>query len=125
MPPSPAILAADTNDRNLQLLSQFLGRAGFIITSVTTLDALDAALEQIESGYDLALIDLSGFDENIWNCCDRLNQHQIPWLGVCLANQENTMQQEGYRHGTRGLLVKPLSIETLVNAVRSVLEGNT
>ena len=123
MIPGLAILAADTNGRNLQLLAQFLGRAGFHVIAAANLDEFDAILDSPETGYDLALVDLSGFDESILDRCDRLHQRHIPWLAFCLAHQEQTAKQVGYRHGTRGVLVKPLSAEALVRVVQDVVES--
>ncbi|MFT5088159.1 MAG: CheY-like chemotaxis protein [Candidatus Latescibacterota bacterium] len=123
MTDSPAILAADTNDCNLRLLMQVLSKAGYRVESATNLADLDQTLTKHDTGFGLALIDVSGFDVNIWGYCDRLNKRAIPWLAFCLAHQEMEVQRRGYRYGTRGVLVKPITAEMLIRTIHEVLES--
>jgi len=75
----PAILVVDSNRANLELISQELGRGGYTILSTASLEELDQAIEGKER-FALSLIDLSGFDERIWERCEELNKAKIPFI---------------------------------------------
>ena len=57
----PVILAVDHNSRNLELLSQFLGREGYQTRTAADLQEFDQALAEAD-GIELALVDIAGFD---------------------------------------------------------------
>lgn len=118
---SSAILAADSNDRNLELLTQLLGKADYRVEGTSELADLDLKLAKTAVEFELALIDVSGFDASIWQRCDRLNRLGVPWLAFCAAHQEVEVQQQGYRYGIRGVLVKPVDGEALVRTIHDVL----
>ena len=64
----PVILTVDRNHRNLELLSQFLGREGYQTRTAATLEEFDQALAEA-NGIGLALVDIAGFDCTIWERC--------------------------------------------------------
>ena len=59
------ILAVDSNQRNLELLSQVLTKEGYSMRLVSNLDEFSAAITQPDE-IGLALVDISGFDRRIW-----------------------------------------------------------
>jgi DNA-binding response OmpR family regulator len=117
----PLILAVDRNPRNLELLGQFLDREGFQTVTAISLESLDQILSQ-SLPIQLVLIDISGFDRQIWNYCEHLRAKEIPFL-VLLPKQSVAVQQEGLSHGARGMLVKPLVSQQLLGMIRSLLES--
>jgi DNA-binding response OmpR family regulator len=120
MPDSPCILALDHNRRNLELLAQFLGQAGFKVHPVGSLEDLDGALaEGIE--VSLALLDLAGFDSRIWERCDQLRQRGIPFL-VISPKPGPALQRAGLSRGAKGVLVKPLSSQALLGMIRMLVK---
>lgn len=105
------VLAVCHNTRNLELLTQFLQREGYPAMRAATLPELDEALEE-PSGLSLALIDLSGFDAQIWQRCDRLHRDGIPFLLIS-AGRSRALRKEGLRRGARDVLGKPLAMQEL------------
>jgi len=116
----PMILAVDRNHRNLELLSQFLGREGYQTRPAATLEEFDQALAEA-NGIGLALVDIAGFDRAIWERCEELRHHKIPFL-VLSPRQSAAIQQASLTHGARGVLIKPLVVRELLGLIRSLLE---
>ncbi|PSB05302.1 response regulator [Merismopedia glauca] len=117
---SPLLLAVDRNPRNLELLKQFLDRSGFQTITAHSLEGLAQTLAET-SQIQLALIDISGFDRQIWTYCEQLRSQQIPFL-ILLPKQSTAIQEEGLSHGAQGMLVKPLVTRELLALIRSFLE---
>jgi DNA-binding response OmpR family regulator len=115
----PVILAVDHNHRNLELLGQFLGREGYQTRTAATLEEFDEALAGADD-IGLALVDIMGFDRTIWQRCEELRHHKIPFL-VLSPKHTAALQQESLTHGARGVLVKPLVVKELLGLVRSLL----
>jgi DNA-binding response OmpR family regulator len=117
---APLILAVDRNPRNVELLRQFLGKAGYELLAATTPDEFDRALAASED-IKVALVDIGGFDRSIWERCEGLRARQIPFL-VLSPKQSTALQQTSLTHGARGVLVKPLVVKELLGIIRSLLE---
>lgn len=119
MKQKPLILTVDRNCCNLELLAQFLGKKGYQSLGATSLKEFEQALTS-EANINLVLIDIAGFDHNIWNLCERLRDEQIPFL-VISPRQSAAIQQESLAHGARSMLVKPLVLKELLRFIRSLL----
>jgi len=113
------ILAVDRNHRNLELLSQFLGREGYQTRPAATLEEFDQALAEA-NGIGLALVDIAGFDRAIWERCEGLRRHKIPFL-VLSPKQSAAIQHASLTHGASGVLIKPLVVRELLGLIRSLL----
>ena len=113
------ILVVDRTQRNLELLVQFLSQHGYRTLTGANLEELDQILAAPQR-IALALVDIGGFDRRIWLRCERLLERQVPFL-VLAHRQSATIQQESLVHGARGVLVKPLTIQTLLGSIRSLL----
>lgn len=120
MKDNPLILAVDRNHKNLELLTQFLGREGYQVVAVSSIEEFEQALINSKE-IDLALVDIAGFDRRIWEVCDRLRAENIPFF-VLSHKQNVAIQQESLTHGARSMLVKPLVIKELLLIIRSLLE---
>jgi DNA-binding response OmpR family regulator len=120
MKATSVILAVDRNHRNLELLSQFLGREGYGMRTAATLEEFDRVLAEAD-GIGLALVDIAGFDRTIWERCERLRHHKIPFL-VLSPRQSAAIQQVSITHGARGVLIKPLIVKDLLGLIHSLLE---
>ncbi|NJL69838.1 MAG: response regulator [Microcoleus sp. SM1_3_4] len=117
---SSIILAVDCNQRNLELLAKFLDRAGYrTIDWFVVLEEFAAALDR-RAKIGMALVDISGFDRRIWECCEQLRNQQIPFL-VLSPKQSAAIQQESLCRGARSMLVKPLTVKELLGIVSSLL----
>ncbi|NJM60825.1 MAG: response regulator transcription factor [Oscillatoriales cyanobacterium RU_3_3] len=116
---SSIILAVDCNQRNLELLAKFLDRAGYRTIAVCSFEEFAAALDR-PAKIGMALVDISGFDRRIWECCEQLRNQQIPFL-VLSPKQSAAIQQESLCRGARSMLVKPLTVKELLGIVSSLL----
>jgi DNA-binding response OmpR family regulator len=123
MKATPVILVVDHNRRNLELLSQFIGRGGYQTRTVAGLEEFDLALmapDQIA----LALVDIAGFDRSIWERCEALRHHKIPFL-VLSPRQSAAIQQTSLTHGAHGVLVKPLTVKDLLGLICGLVQEAT
>jgi DNA-binding response OmpR family regulator len=116
----PLILAVNSNQRNLDLLEQFLVKNGYAVVSASSLDEFSQALQGGES-IRLALVDITGFDPRIWEQCKGLREKEIPFI-IVSPRQISTVQQAEIPRGAQGVLVKPLATQELLGLMRGLLE---
>lgn len=117
------ILTLDRNQRNLDLLSQFLVKAGYKTLPVVSLPELDQFLNSYDPSTEivsLALVDISGFGGQIWQYCAQLHTNNIPLL-IISPKQSAALQQESLTHGAHGMLVKPLVVKDLLKIVATLV----
>jgi DNA-binding response OmpR family regulator len=69
----------------------------------------------------VAIIDLTGFDESIWDCCKKLRKKSIPLLIISPGNNQKALWA-GYEHGASGVLKKPVQMHELANYIRSLID---
>ncbi|MGB3267037.1 MAG: response regulator [Microcoleus sp.] len=113
------ILAVDRNQRNLELLAQFLNNEGYQMLAASSLEDVARAIGQ-PAKIGMALVDISGFDRRIWDCCEQLRNHQIPFL-ILSSKQSAAIGHESLCRGARSILVKPLIVRDLLSVVHSLL----
>lgn len=113
------ILLVNHLPRNLQLLAEFLGKEGYKTISAGSYAEFDEALSQ-DLPINGALVDISGFDANIWQRCEMLRAAKIPFL-VVSPQQSAAIQQAGLSHGARSVMTKPLVIKELIGVIQSIL----
>lgn len=65
----------------------------------------------------MALVDIAGFDQRIWERCERMRDERVPFL-VIYPQQRAAIQAESLRHGARGVLVKPLVQRELLGLMK-------
>ncbi|MCC3409933.1 MAG: response regulator transcription factor [Microcoleus sp. PH2017_10_PVI_O_A] len=113
------ILAVDRNQRNLQLLAQFLNKEGYHTIAADSFEEFARAIGE-PARIGMALVDISGFDPRIWDCCEQLRNHQIPFL-ILSPRQSAAIGRESLSRGARSMLVKPLIVRDLLSIVHSLL----
>lgn len=113
------ILLVNHLPRNLQLLADFLGKEGYSTVSASTYSELDELLAR-RTPFDGALVDIAGYDAQIWARCEQLRAAKIPFL-VVSPQQSAAIQQAGLAHGARSVMVKPLVIKELIGVIKSIL----
>jgi DNA-binding response OmpR family regulator len=114
------LLLVNRLPRNLQLLADFLAKEGYPTVSTATYREIDQALanQQLLAG---ALVDITGFDAEIWARCEKLRTAKIPFL-VVSPRQSAAIQQASLSHGAKGVMVKPLVVKELIGVIQSILE---
>jgi DNA-binding response OmpR family regulator len=115
---APLILAVNHNRRNLDLLVQFLSQDGYRILAVTSLEEFDRALSA-EQRIEMAVVDITGFDQSIWRHCDQMRRKQLPYLVLASRREAAGILHLGYTHGARYVLAKPMTKK----ALRLILNG--
>jgi DNA-binding response OmpR family regulator len=120
MKANASILLVNVNQRNLQLLSEFLRKEGYATSSASSLEEFDQILAG-EHNVGLALVDITGFEQGIWQRCEQLRSKQRPFL-VISPRQSVAIQQASLSHGARGVMIKPLVVKELIELVKSMLE---
>ncbi|MFP3879676.1 MAG: response regulator [Dehalococcoidia bacterium] len=113
------ILVVDSNRGNLGLLSQQLEQAGYGTLGAASLEQFDEAIRGKEK-IALALVDVSEFDQNIWEHCDELSKGKLPFI-VISPHRSPAIQRESMEHGASGLLIKPLDFKELMEHIHAVL----
>jgi len=113
------VLIVGSERANLKLLSQQLMKEGYDTLSAVSLEELDQAI-QGRKEIVLSLIDLSSFDQRIWERCEELRKAKIPFI-IISPQRSPTVQRDSMKHGASGLLVKPLSIKELMEYIHTLL----
>jgi DNA-binding response OmpR family regulator len=106
--------------RNLQLLVDFLTKEGYATLTATSYGEFDQILNQ-QQAIAGSLIDIAGFDSQIWTRCEQLRAAKIPFL-IFSPRQSTAIQQASITHGAKGVMVKPLVVKELIAVIRSILE---
>ena len=115
----PVILIVNTNRGELQTLAKELEQEGYVTIGAGSLEEMDSALEGQEN-IKLALLDLAGFDNSIWEYCDQLHEAKIPFIAIA-PQRSPAIQRDSIKHGASGLLVKPLGIKELIEHIHAAL----
>lgn len=114
-----AILVVAYNPRNLELLARLLGKAGYQVLQASRLERLGQILTTRPT-FQLALIDISGFDPRIWDECKRLQYTRVPFL-IISHRASAVIEQQSLVSGARSVLLKPLAIKNLLELIDSLL----
>lgn len=120
MTSKPLIVTVDCNRRNLEMLAQFLNKAGYNSLGASSLEEFEQILTQSVDDIKLVLVDISGFDSSIWQLCQRLRGLNISFL-IVSPRQSASIAQTSLSYGARSMLVKPLVIKELLGLIRSLL----
>lgn len=115
----PVILIVGTNWTNLELLSKQLDKEGYATVEASSLKELSEIFKQ-NPDIALSLVDVSGFDPNIWNFCEQLRKSKIPFI-VISPQRSTIIQRDSMKHGASALLVKPLVVKELLEFVHTLL----
>ncbi|NJL87180.1 MAG: response regulator [Leptolyngbyaceae cyanobacterium SM1_1_3] len=110
------ILSLARNPHNQALLAALLEPLGYRLLLTQSHHAFEQMLRH-SPVVNFALVDISGFDQQVWNCCDRLRQRRI--IFFVLAPKSNPkISHTSSLHGASGCLGKPLNRQNLVQLVQ-------
>ena len=119
MTDKPVILTLGNNRTNLELISQQLDKEGYKTLRASSLEEFDEVI-QSKPNISLSLIDLSGFDQRIWQRCERLRIGKIPFI-IVAPQRSPSIQRDSMKHGAGALLIKPVGIKDLIEFVHTLL----
>lgn len=114
----PRILVMDANERNADLLSDFLDREGYEPTVVTELDAADDVVDQA-SRFAFAIIDIDRFERPVWPYCDRLEDNGVSFI-VLSGLPASALQRERGDNGAHSFVEKPIPKRELRDLLQRV-----
>jgi DNA-binding response OmpR family regulator len=115
VPSSRTILIVEHNSCNTELITGFLSSDGYDVISAATLEELDVLLKT-PGEIGLALIDLVGFDQEIWQRSEMLRAEGIPFILI------SPVKASPPRRGERALLLKPLGVKEMLSSVSTILQ---
>lgn len=115
----PAVMLVGSRPGDAEQLGQCLKRQRYDLLVAASLAQVDTV---IRSGrrVALAVIDLAGFGQAVWQHCDRLQAAGIPFL-VIAEQRSALVQAESLLHGARGVFTKPVGARQLAEYVRATL----
>lgn len=113
------ILAVGTNRTNLQLLAQQMEREGYHTITASSLEEFDRIIKE-KPKWALCLVDVSGFDQRIWERCEEMRKAGIPFI-VISAQRSPSIQRDSMKHGASALLVKPIGVKDLKEFVSTLI----
>jgi len=117
----PLIFSLSRNKRNSDILVKILGEQGYEVAGFS--DPIEMVSEaKIREKVDLVLMDISGFNQNIWKSCEDLRLLDISFL-VLSPQQHRVIEEQSMKQGAERVLVKPLVIKELLLLVKSLVEN--
>lgn len=121
-PPTHQILYIDRNTKNAELLQKALSKFNFAIYHAANYKTIDTVLQSIN--FDIALMDISGFDSRIWDRCKAIRAQNIPLL-ILSGQPEGKIQQLGIKNGASGIIAKPLILKDFIQIIQSPINHET
>lgn len=113
------ILVVNSNLRNQEILAQYLEKQGF--QAICTSKYVDLAqILAKDENLSVAVVDITGFDPEIWTYCEQMHTKMVPFL-VIAPHISQILQQECALHGSSGILTKPLVPKDLMYLICSLL----
>lgn len=117
----PLIFSLSRNKRNSDILVKILGEQGYEVAGFSEPIEMVSESKNREK-VDLVLMDISGFNQNIWKSCEDLRLLDISFL-VLSPQQHRVIEEQSMKQGAERVLVKPLVIKELLLLVKSLVEN--
>ncbi|ODA43904.1 Two-component system response regulator OmpR [Thermodesulfovibrio sp. N1] len=112
------ILILSKLNKNLELVAEFFKKQGFDSVSASSYEDLDRILSSLS--FDIALLDIGGFDSKIWHYCEKINNYGKPFF-IISSVKNPKIDKEGIKKGARGVLVKPLVMKELNEIIKALV----
>lgn len=116
---NPGVLIVDRNPINIKLFGDLLKKHAMMCYGASDYETFDAILDS-ENELVLVLIDLAGFDENIWERCRTIHKKSIPLL-IMSGRSDAGFQANMVQSGASGFLQKPINISSLLKLINSLV----
>ncbi len=115
------ILIVNSDRPTSAVLAEELRGLEYKVVTASSLEELDRI---IDSGarFLLSVIDLSGFDDEIWERCDRIRAMKTPCIAIAPHRSVSTLR-ETLAHGADALLVAPVPVKEIIEHIRTTLGG--
>ena len=113
------ILTAVTDQAQLEVLKEQLGKEGYEVVTAADVKQLVTAIEK-EGKISMAVVDVAAFDESVWTQLKELGKSGIPFV-VISPERGPSVQSEVLKHGASGLFSKGLRIKDLLEYIHTLL----
>jgi DNA-binding NtrC family response regulator len=113
------ILTAVTDRSQLELLAKHLKDEGYEIVTAASIPELVTAIEK-EGKISLAVVDMSAFDQTVWQHLEKLNNSKVPFI-VISPGRSPSIQRDSLKHGASGLFTKGLHFKELLEHIHTLL----
>lgn len=113
------ILVVANHAKNLHLLADFLDDQGYEPRPASSIKEVDNTLREIDH-LDMALIDVTGFGDSIWDRCERIREEGVPFFIISPRKTGNS-KEKSLSKGARDVLTKPLEKRRLRKLVEIIL----
>lgn len=113
------ILTIGKQERNLTLLAEMLRETGYGVEIATTLAEFDSFIDARDD-IALAILDVTGFSDDIWTRCEQLHTRAIPAL-ILTTRINARIRERAMSHGINTLLEKPVRKTDLAASVRGMI----
>ena len=114
-------LVIESRQGNFSVLSRFLEKMDIRAVNVERLENMNKALSS-EQSFSVAIIDIMGFDDIIWDCCKNIDKKGIPMLIISPARNSGIIKIS-FKHGARDVLKKPVIMKELADSIRSLISS--
>ena len=110
------VLAVVAQTGNMEVLSRFLEKMNLTVLKAKSLKDIDGYLDGRLS-VSLAIIDIMGFRNTIWDYCKILREKGIPML-IISPRKSNETAETGYAYGAKRVFEKPVMMQELATLVK-------
>jgi len=114
-----AILVVAKHEKNLHLLTDFLDDQGYDPWPASSIKEVDKTLRETDT-LDMALIDVTGFGDSIWDRCERIRKGGVPFF-IISPRKTGKAEEKSLSKGARDVLTKPLEKKRLLKLVEIIL----
>lgn len=120
-PKKNQLMIVGSNPNNQRLLAEFITKLGYDVVRADSLEEVDRLICQ-ETEPDFALLDISGFDQLVWERCSSINSRNIPLL-VISPRQSAEVTKLSLAHGAQSVLAKPLVMRELADVIHGFMQA--
>ena len=112
-------LVLETDEGNFQVLAKFLQKLDLGAIRIQNLNDFDAAMDA-RGPISIAIIDMLGFDDRIWDICKEIKKREIPMLMIS-SNHSSEIIRACYAVGAKGIFKKPVLMRELADSIHSLI----
>ncbi len=103
---------------NAKVLGQAVAEIGMTAVTAASKSVLKTRLAEPDAAR-AALVDVSGFGSQVWPLCSLLHDHDIPFVVMSPARDQEASTRS-VQYGASTVLQKPIAKEALLNLLKSL-----
>ena len=105
---------------NRKVISSCIKEEGYLCQPVLSDEDMEEALATAHN--KLALVDASGFGPRVWRLCERLHEHNIPFI-VLSPRESLVSSSRAAAYGAVSVLQKPVAKHALLQLLAGFTDG--